>query len=116
VTSAPDGWDDFREDLLTQPMTTPVDEQVLADAVQTLQKLGVGVTTTDDEVHLLRALIARPDVAAAFESALVPLAPQQPRMLLRLRDTVVAPVNSAPIGDQLRQIIRPAHARSNDTP
>lgn len=106
VQPASDGWDDFAEDLLTQPMTTLVDETVLAQAAETLQKLAVGENVSRDQLALLRDLLEQDDVAVAIQSALTPLIPHLPRLVLRLRDTVLAPMYREPIGTELRDIVR----------
>ena len=101
-----DTWNEFLDELLTQPTTTAIDQEVLAFVGETLQRLAVGLPGSDDsDLELLRELMSTPDIAAAIEAALLPLAPHEPRLILRLRDSLLPPVYGNPIGNRLRSII-----------
>lgn len=101
------GWDDFVEDLLTQPTTTRIDHEALAYVREILQRLAVGLPGSDDsDLEQLRGLmLAAPDIAAAVEAALTPVVLHEPRLILRLRDSLLPPVYGTPVGDLLRTII-----------
>jgi hypothetical protein len=104
--TTPDSWDDFLDDLMTQPTTTVIDQQVLAFVGETFQRLAVGLPRSDDsDLEQLRDLMSTSDLAAAIEAALLPLAPNEPRLILRLRDSLLPPIYGAPVGDRLRSII-----------
>lgn len=101
----PVDWDDFVDDLRTQP-AAPFDEEVAVSLANSLQWLAATSPHLDSRrLDDLRRLLAVKDLAAAIEASLSSLTPYEPRLGLRLRDTLLPPVLGAPIGQQLRTVI-----------
>jgi hypothetical protein len=105
-----DGWAELEEELLTAPASTPLDGD-LSDVVETLRALAAGASVAEPAIDRIRDLLAVPAMASALSTSLGHVAAHEPRLLARMRDTVVPPIHRVAIGDTLRSLTeRDVHA------
>ncbi|WP_020663071.1 NACHT domain-containing protein [Amycolatopsis benzoatilytica] len=96
-----DGWDDFEAEIETAPVADPLlaNIRLAAGAVLAFK---AGATQGGIYAPWVIAVLAYPDGAAIFETALQHVVPHEPALVAELRDNVLPAVHRAAIGDRLR--------------